>query len=76
MVPTRELGQQLYRQKVLAARAMTVEQRLIAGARLFSYACQVTSDGIRSQFPEASEEDVRRILSERLSLARRLEQRA
>lgn len=73
MVPTRELGDQLYRQKVLAARAMTVEQRLIAGARLFAFACRVTSDGIRNQFPEANDEEVRTILGERLALARRLE---
>jgi hypothetical protein len=42
-------------------------------AELFDYACWVTAEGIRMQNPGISEQDVQRILRERLDLARRLE---
>ena len=71
---TQELGDQLYREEVLASRAMTPEQRVLAGARLFGFACKIAADGIRAQYPEASEEEVGRRLVERLKLQRRLEQ--
>ena len=59
--------------KMERARAMTFEQRFLAGADLFEYACSVAKDGIRMQFPSASDEEVDRILNERLQRARRLE---
>jgi hypothetical protein len=73
MKPTRELGDQLYREQVLAARAMKPEEKLLAGPRLFDFACRVAMDGIRQQFPEADENRVREILAERVALGRRLE---
>jgi hypothetical protein len=74
MKPTRELGDQLYREEVLAARAMKPEEKLLAGPRLFDFACRVAIDGIRHQFPGADEDRVREILAERVALGRRLEQ--
>jgi hypothetical protein len=74
MEPTRELGVQLYREEVLAARAMTPEQRVLAGTRLFELACKIAADGIRAQYPGASEEEVAQRLAARLELQRRLEQ--
>ncbi len=59
--------------KIERAKAMTFEQRFLAGADLFEYACSVAKDGIRMQFPSASDEEVDRVLSERLSRARHLE---
>ena len=73
MEPTRELGGQLYREEVLAARAMTPEEKLLAGPRLFDFACRIALDGIRNQFPDADEQQVRQILAERVELGRRLE---
>ena len=74
MVPTKELGDQLYREEVLAARAMTPEQRLLAGPELFEFACKIVADGIRNQYPLATEAEVAQKLAERLALQDRLEQ--
>ena len=74
MEPTRRLGDQLYREEVLAARAMTPEQRLLAGPALFEFACRIADDGIRNQFPSTSEEEVAQRLNARLELQRRLEE--
>jgi hypothetical protein len=74
MEPTKELGDQLYREEVLAARAMTPEQRFRAGPALFEFACKIAADGIRDQYPGASEEEVSQRLAVRLELQRRLEQ--
>ncbi len=74
MEPTKELGDQLYREEVLAARAVTPEQRMLAGAELFEYACKIAEAGIRAQYPGISEEEVSQRLAARLELGRRLEQ--
>ena len=74
MIPTKELGDQLYREEVLAARAMTPEQRLLDGPRLFEFACTIAMEGIRHQFPFATEAEVSQKLAERLALQDRLEQ--
>jgi hypothetical protein len=60
---------------ILRARSVSFEEKLLAGAKLFEYACEITRSGIRAQFPDASEERVEEILGERLALARRLESR-
>ena len=70
-----ELADELFRERVERARRMTEEQKLLAGPQLFDFACRFTCAGIRHQFPGATEEDVRRILRERLEIGRRLENR-
>ena len=74
MEPTQELGDQLFREEVLAAGAMTPEQRVRAGFQLFKLSCRIACDGIRHQYPEASDEEVYRHLAARLELQRRLEE--
>jgi hypothetical protein len=71
----RELAEALYREEVAYARAMPPEEKLIAGIRLFESACRIMADGIRNQYPDADEERVQQILTERLALVRRLEGR-
>lgn len=73
MEPTQELLNAIYRDKVEAARHMSPKEKLFAVAELFDYACEITKAGIRHQFPEADDEEVLRILRERLVLAERLE---
>jgi len=73
MEPTGTLGDQLYRDDVLAARAMTPEEKLLAGPQLFDFACRIALDGIRNQFPDVDEQRIRQILAERVELGRRLE---
>ncbi len=74
MQPTKELIDQLYRERVEAARRMSPEEKLLAGPRLFERSCRIMADGIRDEFPEADERRVNEILRERLALARQLEE--
>jgi hypothetical protein len=75
MEPTQELVDSLYRDKVRQARAMTPEQKLLAGPQLFDHVCRIMRDGIRHQHPGADERRVGEILRERLAIAARLENR-
>ena len=72
MEPTKELIDAIYRERVLRARRTPPEEKILAGPRLFDYACRITKDGIRSQHPDASEQEVEQILLQRLALRRRL----
>ena len=73
MAPTDELIDAVYRERVLWARAQSPDEKLLAGPRLFDCACRITMCGIRRQHPEADEEEVQRILRDRLALGRKLE---
>ncbi len=53
-------------------RQMTGEQRLALALDLHEFACDVAREGIRRQHPEASEEEVHRLLRQRLEFARTL----
>ena len=74
--PTRRLIDELYREELREARAMPPEQKLLLGEELFAYACSITMEGIRNQFPGADEAERRRILEKRLELQQRLEERS
>jgi len=63
----------LYWEEVEAARQESFEDKLLDGPRLFDRACRIMRDGIRSQYPAATEEEVERMLLERIEIARRLE---
>jgi hypothetical protein len=69
----RQLADAIYWDKVRRAREASFEDKFLAGPQLFDYACRITSAGIRMQNPGATDEDVDRILKERLELQRRLE---
>jgi hypothetical protein len=75
MEPIKELADDIYRERVLRARATPPEQKLVDGPQIFERVCRIMADGIRLQFPEANEARVDEILIERLQLARRLEER-
>ena len=72
----RKLADDLYRERVIEARAMPPEEKLLAGEELFDYACAITLAGIRDQFPGVSEEESLKILEEILELRERMEKRA
>jgi hypothetical protein len=74
MNPTRELIEELYREDIRRAQAMSPEEKLLAGPRLFDLACRIVADGIRDQYPDADEQRVREILAQRVALLRRLEE--
>jgi len=52
-------------------RRMTGEERLRIALRLHKLSCDVAREGIRHQHPGAGEEEIDRLLRERLELARR-----
>ena len=70
---TQRLINELFREELMEARAMSPEEKVLAGQQLFEAACRITLAGIRHQFPGASEDRCREILRERLELQRRLE---
>jgi Rv0078B-related antitoxin len=72
MQPTRELIDQLYRERVQRGREMRPEEKLLAGAELFEWACSITRAGIRQQNPDADESRIEALLEERLALQERL----
>ena len=73
MQPTQELIDELYMDKVRQAQMMSDEQKLLAGAELFDYACAIAMSGIRHDHPEADERRVLELLRERIALGERLE---
>ncbi len=74
MQPTPELIDELYRDKVRQAREMSPEEKFFAGPRLFDHVCRVMREGIREQYPEATEEEVEHMLQHRLAIAQKLEE--
>lgn len=71
---TQRLIDELYREELIEARAMSPEQKVLAGQQLFEAACRMTLAGIRNQNPGASEKECLEILRQRLTLQRRLEE--
>jgi hypothetical protein len=55
-----------------AYRRMTGEERLAIALRLHELACEMAREGIRHQHPDASSEEVERLLQKRLRLTREL----
>ncbi len=60
------LAQALYREEVTRARAMSPEEKVLEGPRLFDRACRVMADGIRHQYPDLDEDGVLAMLRQRL----------
>lgn len=63
----------LYREEVARARAMSPEDKLLEGPRLFDRVCRVMCDGIRDQHPDLDDAGVLTLLRERLDRVRALE---
>ena len=75
MKPSQELIEGIHQDRIRAARRMSPEEKLWAGARLFDDVCERMKAGIRMQFPEADERRVTEILRERLRRLREFEER-
>jgi hypothetical protein len=69
--PYAALADELYRERVIRARQMPAEDKILAGQRLFEAACRITLAGIRNQFPGKTEDQYRGILRERLAWRRK-----
>ncbi|MEO7300506.1 MAG: hypothetical protein ABI042_18230 [Verrucomicrobiota bacterium] len=72
--PFAPLIDELYREEVLEARRMPMEEKFILGERLFRWACAVTLEGIRFQNPAASEDECQHMLRERIKLGEKLKE--
>lgn len=72
MQPTQELLDDIYRERVLRARLVPLEQKLLAGGELFESVCDRMRDGLRDENPGAGRETIEVLLGRRLELLRRL----
>jgi hypothetical protein len=68
------LANVLYLEEVARARAMSPEDRLLEGPRLFERACRLMAEGIRHQNPDVDDAGVLAVLRERLDRVAALEQ--
>lgn len=67
------MATRIYRDKVDRARRMSADEKFLAGYRLFQQGCMMMEAGIRNQFPDADDAEVKRRLHQRLQLGRKLE---
>lgn len=74
MESIKELADEIYRERVLRARATPPEQKLLDAFRLFEFGCRIMLDGIRNENPGADDSRIREILAQRFDMQRRLEQ--
>ena len=70
---TQRLIDELYREELIEARAMSPAEKVLAGQQLFESACRITLAGIQNQNPEATEEQCREILRQRLDWWKKVE---
>lgn len=70
-----ELQRSIRREKILRARAMTESERLAATLDQIDLAFEWMIEGVRQQVAGVSEEEARRILSERLDRQRQRDDR-
>jgi hypothetical protein len=73
MRPTQQLIDELFVDKVRAARRMSPEDRLLAGPRLFERSCRIMLDGLRHENPEADATQLQELFNQRLAIWLRLE---
>ena len=62
----KDLADAIYRDRVRRARSMTPGERIVEGMQLFDGVLKRMEGGVRSQFPQATESEVRDILDKRL----------
>jgi hypothetical protein len=73
MESTAALADALYREEIARARAMSPDDKLLEGPRLFERACRVMRTGIRHQHPDLDEAGVTALLQARLDRVSALE---
>lgn len=60
------LAREIDERKTRRAREATLEEKLLDGPRLFRMSCEAIKAGLRLDHPEADEEEIRRLLIERV----------
>lgn len=59
--------------KVRQARAMSAQERFLAGPRLFAGVCDRMKEGLRDDHPDSSEDEIHRLLLARFGKLRKVE---
>lgn len=59
--------------KVRQARAMSAQERFLAGPRLFNGVCERMKEALRDDHPASSEEEIHRLLLDRFAKLRKVE---
>ena len=72
MPPSKELFDEIYREKVRHSRSLTGAQRVQMSFDLTEAVLEMMAAGVRRQFPNADEQEVQRIVCERVDIQRRL----
>jgi hypothetical protein len=70
--PNQELFDQLFRDQIRQARQMSPEERVREGLRLSDLALRVMADNVRNKFPGVRDDEVQRLLKERVNRIRQL----
>ena len=70
---TKQMMDSIFIGKVLRARRTPMDEKILDGPRLFDLNCAMARSGIRSQFPDYSDEQVEQELRRRLAIARRID---
>jgi hypothetical protein len=73
MKPTQSLVDDIYRERVLRARSMPPEQKLLDSFRLFEFSHRIMLDGIRNENPGADDRTIQELLTRRFEILRRME---
>ena len=60
------LAREIDERKTRRAREATLEEKLLDGPRLFRMSCEAIKAGLRLDHPEADEEEIHRLLIERV----------
>jgi hypothetical protein len=63
---------EIFRQKIEQARRMTPEERVVRGLRHSDDMVEVMANMLRGQMPNAGDQEIRRVLRERIDKLRRL----
>lgn len=71
----KELADDIYRRRVLRARAMTPGERMLEGMRLWDGVVKRMTGGIKHQYPKADAAEVDQILVRRLRRLRQVSDR-
>jgi hypothetical protein len=72
MAPDQPLFDEIYRRKLEHARRFTPEQRFLASLELSDAMAAILRDGVKSQFPSATAEEIDRRMQERVARARQI----
>jgi hypothetical protein len=76
MESIKELADEIYRERVLRARRIPIDQKISASGELIDFACELMTAGLRHENPGVDEATIQQLHRRRLALLRRLESRA